>query len=138
VLQRCDLTEEIPRSELGNVFAVARDLRATVLDDHELVRELALVQELLALAHVDLVRHLSHPADVALAEGCEQGDRLELALVHFDRGILSEHARSASRAVGDRGRRAARVTRRPGGQRTRVVATSPRRTSGRPVAVSGA
>jgi len=38
------------------VLAFPRELGLTVLDDDELVREFALVRELLALADVDVVR----------------------------------------------------------------------------------
>jgi hypothetical protein len=72
------------------VLAGPGDLRPPVLDDHELVRELGLMQELCALADIDLVRRSSDLAELEVAERHRANILLKLGL--RDRVALTRYA----------------------------------------------
>src|SRR6185295_13560456 len=96
--EQADLAEPLARPEVDDVLPVDLDRRRPVLDQEELVGDVALAAEHAALLDVDLVDELRDLLDLALREAGEEVERADAARVHV-RAILSAEADRHNAAV---------------------------------------
>src|SRR3989475_5522662 len=80
--QHTHLAEEVPGSEIGDVIAVARHLGLPVLDHEQVVRVVALVDEVLAARHLELVDPNGELAPRVVGQRGEERYRLQAFSVH--------------------------------------------------------
>src|SRR4051794_2650705 len=114
-LEQADLAEELAWTELREALAALDHVRRTLLNHEELVRELPLLRERVALVDRDLVGPLREPLQLSLGEAREESDPLQLLDVH---GVMM--SASSARHKSDSGRPTGRflragVTRYSGG-----------------------